>query len=90
MSNNEARIKSFLLKNKKKFQEFNKKHVVADCLSCPMCEIDIPEDDCVKIYEHIAILLNKEPKKIVARKGCKEVRKEMARLASSVITMAVE
>jgi hypothetical protein len=90
MNNNEARIKSFLLKYKKKFQKLNKKDIVADCFSCPMCEIDVPEDNCVEIYEHIAFLLNKEPKKIVARKGCKEVRKEMARLASSVIILAVE
>ena len=33
--NNEAKIKSFLLKHKKKYQEFLNKHITANCFKCP-------------------------------------------------------
>ena len=88
--NNEARIKSFLLKNKKKYQELLNKRITADCCYCPIREIEdlLPDSNCTKAYEYIATLLGKEPKKLIIR--CNDVRKEMISLASSVIAITNE
>lgn len=92
--NNEAKIKSFLLKHKKKYQEFLNKHIIANCFKCPIHEIDdlIPYDNCTKKYEYIATLLGKEPKKSIIRTDafCKDVCKEMISLASSVMVITNE
>lgn len=92
--NNEAKIKSFLLKNKKKYQELLNKHITADCYHCPIREIDdlMPSSNCTKAYEYIALLLGKEPKKSIIRTDpyCKDVRKEMIGLASSVVAITNE
>ena len=92
--NNEARIKSFLLKNKKKYQELLNKHMTADCYHCPICEIVdlMPYGNCTKAYEYIATLLGKEPKKSIIRTdpSCKDIHKEMISLASSVIFITNE
>lgn len=91
---NEARIKSFLLKNKKKYQELLNKRITADCYHCPIREIEdlMPDINCTKAYEYIAILLGKEPKKSIIRTDpyCKDVRKEMINLASSVVVITNE
>lgn len=91
---NKTKIKAFLLKHNKTFQELLNKHVTADCFRCPMREIDdmMPDGNCTKAYEYIATLLGKEPKKSVIRTDacCKDVRKEMINLASSVITITNE
>lgn len=92
--NNEAKIKSFLLKNKKKYQELLNKCITADCYHCLIREIDdlMPNGNCTKAYEYISILLGKEPKKSIIRTDsyCKDVCKEMISLASSVIAITNE
>ena len=86
---NEAKIKSFLLKYKKKYQELLNKNITANCFRCPIHEINdlMPHGNCTKAYEYISTLLGKEPKKSVIRTDayCKDVYKEMISLASSVI-----
>lgn len=55
----------------------------------------IPNGNCTKVYEYIALLLGKEPKKSIIRTDpycnyCKDVRKEMISLASSVVAITNE
>ena len=95
--NNEAKIKLFLLKHKKTFQECLDKHITANCFYCPMQEVKtiIPNCNyynCSKVYEYIATLLGKETKKSIIRTDpfCKDIRKEMISLASSVVVMVNE
>ena len=63
--NNEAKIKLFLLKHKKTFQECLDKHITANCFYCPMQEVKtiIPSCNyynCSKVYEYIATSLGKQ------------------------------
>ena len=89
--NNKIKIKNFLLKHKKIFQECLTKHIVANCFFCPMREVqammpNCNNYNCTKVYEYIAILFDKEPKKSIIRTDalCKDVRKEMIKLISSI------
>lgn len=93
-NSNTNEVKNFLLKHKKDFQEYLNNNL--NGIACFRCLIHKAESElhyknsCSKIYEYIATSLNKIPKSKNILLNCKDLYREMVRLASSAFIIKNE